>query len=217
MTSRYLAILTISAAILLGGCAAQQPAPEIDIFHGGLEKVEAGNFDLAYLLPGASFSGYKSVLVDTPDLAFVTPDRSQQQFPLSEAQKARFRDVLSAKFRAEIEASPMLTLTEAPGPDVLKLKIRVQDIAANLQKAGVGNAGRAAIALKAQGRGTLVLELRDAQSEETLAKAADSLTTQGVAILQDEGAVTSWSQVEKTCETWAKALARGVEALISRG
>jgi hypothetical protein len=216
MTPRYSAILISSAVILLGGCAVQQPAPDIDIFHGGLEKVEAGRFDLAYLLPGADFSGYKSVLVDTPDLAFVTPDRTQQQFPLSEAQKAQFRDVLSAKFRAEIEASPTLTLAEAPGPDVLKLKIRVQDIAANLQKAGVGNAGRAAIALKAQGRGTLVLELRDAQSEETLAKAADSLSTQGVAILQDEGALTSWSQVEKTCEVWAKAARRGVEALITR-
>jgi len=132
--------VVISAALV--GCVttSQKSTRVVDVFHGGLEQVDAANFDVAYLKSGADFNAYDSVLIDQPELAFVTPDRSHRQFPLTEEQKNKFRDVLADKFRGEAEAGSTLALVNEPGPSVLRLKIRVQDISATVLKEGIGNA-----------------------------------------------------------------------------
>ncbi len=212
-----IAVFICALAFGFSGCAstAAQPVAQVDIFHSGLDAVNSKEFDVAFVRPGIDFSSYTGLLIDPPELAFQTPDRSKREFPLTEAQKGKFRDVLADKFRAELAADTKLTIETTPAPNVLRLRIRVSDISAKVLQQGIGNAGRASIALKAEGEATLLLELRDSQSEQTLARAADARGVEGLAILQQDGAVTSWSEVEKICERWAVAARQGLDALVS--
>lgn len=149
-------------------------------------------------------------------ISFRTPDRSKQQFPLTKAQKTGFRELLAQKFRIELAKSKQLRLVEEAGLNVLRLKIRVQDILASIPPRSIGNVGLAGFALEAIGEATIVLELRDSQSEETLARAADTRTVEGAAILQKGGALTRWSEVETLCERWASTVRKRIDTLVER-
>ena len=210
-----LALIGLCLLVTLG-CSTQMAKPKahISILHPGLEQFEARNFDVAFLRPDVDFAAYKGVLLDAPELAFKMPDRSQQEFALNEEQRNVFRQLLTDTFAKEFVEPGKLFLAQQAGPDVLRLKVRVQDISATILQQGVGNAGRASIGLRAEGDVTLVLELRDSQSEKTLAIAADRRGVEGVAVLQAKEAVTSWSEVNELCKRWAEAAKRGLNNLV---
>ncbi len=214
-----LRLIPVSAiTIALCGCAPlpTQPAGQANVYYEGLEQVDARGVDIAFVRPGIDFRAYTGLLVEEPELAFRTPDRSKQQFPLTKAQKTRFRDLLAQKFRIELAKSKQLRLVEEAGPDVLRLKIRVQDILASIPPRSIGNVGLAGFALEAIGEATIALELRDSQSEETLARAADTRTVEGAAIFQKGGALTRWSEVETLCERWASTVRKRLDTLVER-
>ena len=147
--------------------------------------------------------------------AFRTPDRSQQQFPLTEEQKSRFQDLLEARFQAEFVKLENLEVTDSPGPGVLDLHVRVQDILATVPPRTLGRAGRGGLALQALGEATLVIELRDAESEEVLARVFDSRAIQGVAIAQGDAPITRWEDVEKICDSWASTVRARLDVVVS--
>ncbi len=211
---RLIAVGTITVA--LRGCAPlpTQPVGQANVYYEGLEQVDARGIDTAYVRPGIDFRAYTGLLVEEPELAFRTPDRSKQQFPLTNAQKSRFRELLAQKFRIELAKSKRLRIVEEAGPDVLRLIIRVQDILASVPPRSIGNVGLAGFALEASGEATIVLELRDSQSEETLARAADTRAVEGAAILQKGGALTRWSDVETLCERWASTVRKRLDTLV---
>jgi hypothetical protein len=203
-------------AVALCGCAPSptQPAGQAQVYYEGLEQVDARGVDIAFVRPGIDFRAYTGLLVEEPELAFRTPDRSKRQFPLTKDQKTRFRDLLAQKFRIELAKSKQLKLVEQAGPDVLRLRIRVQDILVSLPSRNVGSVGLAGFVLEAIGEATIVLELRDSQSEETLARAADTRAVEGAAILQKGGPLTSWSEVETLCERWASTVRKRLDRLV---
>lgn len=203
-------------AVALCGCAPlpTKPAGQAEVYYEGLEQVDARGVDIAFVRPGIDFRAYTGLLVEEPELAFRTPDRSKRQFPLTKDQKTRFRDLLEQKFRIELAKSKQLKLVEQAGPDVLRLRIRVQNIFASLSSKRVGSVGLAGFVLEAIGEATIVLELRDSQSEEILARAADTRVAEGVAILQEGGPLTSWSEVETLCERWASTVRKRLDRLV---
>ena len=215
IATRLIAVCAI--AVSLCGCAPvpTQSSTQADVNYEGLEQVDARGVDIAFVRPGIDFRSYTGLLVEEPELAFRTPDRSEQQFPLVQAQKTKFRDLLAQQFRVELAKSKQLRLVEEPGPDVLTLKIRVQDILATVRPITLGNVGRGSIYLEAIGEATIVLELRDSQSEETLARAADTRAVEGAAILQEGGgALTKWSEVEALCERWASIVRERLDTVV---
>ena len=70
--------------VALCGCAPlpTQPAGQAHVYYEGLEQVDARGVDIAFVRPGIEFRAYTGLLVEEPELAFRTPDRSKQQFPL---------------------------------------------------------------------------------------------------------------------------------------
>ena len=201
----------------LAGCAPQptEPVPAGVTNYEGLERVSSRYFDVALLRPGVSFADYRRVIVQAPELAFRTPDRSLQQFPLDEDQKTRFRDMLQAKFDAEMARSTTLQPTDSAGAGVLDLHVRVQDILATVPPRTVAQSGRGGLALQALGEATLVIELRDAQSEETLARVFDRRAVEGVAMFREDAPITRWEDVEKLCERWARTVRERLDAVVS--
>lgn len=190
---------------------AQAAAP---VNYEGLVEVRVATLDHAQIRPDVVFSVYSGIILDAVRVAYRTPDRSQQEFPLDDEQKQRFDDALDRAFISELTRLQNLQLVTQPGRDVLRLRIRVQDVTATVPPRSVGNVGRANIALQAVGEVTLVLELFDSRSGEILARAVDTKAIEGAAMAQDGGMVTRWEGVEQLCARWASTTRTRLEALI---
>ena len=183
--------------------------------YDGLSDVKVSKLDVAQIRSDVLFSVYTGVMLDEVEVAFRTPDRSQRQFPLDAEQKTRFQEALTQAFLSELAALKNLELVGEPGQDILTLSIRVQDVTATAQTHSIAGGARAAMALRAVGEATLVIELFDSQSGEILARGVDTKAIEGAAMAQDGGLVSRWEEVDKLCARWASTTRKGLESLIS--
>jgi hypothetical protein len=201
---------------LMSACAPQPTIP-IDLpktNFDGLEEIRSKYFSAAFMRPGVNFSDYRELLLSQSELAFRTPDRSKQQFPLTEEQKNRFRQLLDAQFAKELASSKTLQMTSSAGPRALKLEVRVQDIVAMVPPRSVSGVGD--IALQALAEATLVIEISDSESEEVLARIYDRRVIEGTAIAQKQGPpVTQWEEVEAVCNRWASTVRARLDVVVS--
>jgi hypothetical protein len=208
------ALVLVAAA--MGACAPQptqlQPTGEVDV--EGLQRVSARNFEAAYIRPGVTFADYAKLMVEELELAFRTPDREQNQFPLGEDQKTRFRAGMATAFGEELGKLEAADVVTEPGPDVLALRVRVQDIVARAPGRRVGGGGRAGFALETVGEMTLVLELKDSQSDEVLVRVFDRQAAEGAAMVSGEGVVSTWEGVDRIVAAWAARARDGLERLL---
>ena len=208
--------LLVLVAAAASGCGPQptQPKPTGEINIEGLQQVPARNFEAAFLRPGVTFADYSKLMVKELELAFRTPDREQNQFPLGEDQKTRFRAAMATAFGEEFGKLENVEVVTEPGPDVLALHVRVQDIVARAPGRRVGSAGRAGFALETVGELTLVLELRDSQSDEVLARVFDRQAVEGAAMVSGDSVVSTWQGVERIVARWALRTREGLENLL---
>jgi hypothetical protein len=208
-------ILAVSGALVACGPQPTRPVDTGSADIEGLQQVQARHATAAFLRPGVDFSHYDGVIVNDVQLAFRTPDRSQNQFPVDQESKARFSDYLKAQFLNEFNSLQNIQMVEAPGPNVLDLHVRVQDILATIPGRRVGAMGRASFALEAVAEVTLVLELRDSESEEVLVRVFDQRAVEGVAMFQNHEPVARWPDIEVLCQRWAARARDGLDRLVT--
>jgi len=196
-------------------CSSQPPAIiGAAVNYEGLAEVARPQFDVAQVRPETMFSRYDGIILNAPELAFRTPDRSQKQFPLDESQKQRFEDLLADAFSQEFSALENLGLRDQSGPNVLELTVRVENIAVTVP---TGQSMQLGFTLTAVGEATLILELRDSQSEQILARGVDTRAVQGAALGQGGEMVTRWEDVEKLCSRWASMARSRLDVLVDQG
>jgi len=211
ITRIFLIVLLVSA------CAPQPTVPVASSTNDvdGLVQVSSRYFDIAFVRPGVNFGHYKKVLVSESELAFKTPDRSQQQFLLSDEQKDRFRQTLDEQFAAELANLKNLRLVDQAGPDTLAVQVRVQDILTTVPAQATGGAGWGSLSLRALGEATLVIELHDSESGEILARVYDRRAVEGIAVAQNQAApLTRWQDAEVMCKQWASTVRQRLDALV---
>ena len=204
------------AVLAVSACAPQptQPKPTGEVNIEGLQQVTARNFEAAFVRPGVTFADYGKLMVEELELAFRTPDREQNQFPLGEDQKTRFRAAMATAFGEELGKLENVEVVTEPGPDVLALHVRVQDIVARAPGRRVGGGGRAGFALETVGEMTLVLELRDSQSDEVLVRVFDRQAVEGAAMVSGDSVVSTWEGVERLVGRWAARARDGLDRLL---
>jgi hypothetical protein len=207
-------LVLVAAAASACGPQPTQPKPTGEVNIEGLQQVSARNFEAAFVRPGVTFANYGKLMVDELELAFRTPDREQNQFPLGEDQKTRFRAAMATAFGEELGKLESVDVVIEPGPDVLALNVRVQDIVARAPGRRVGGAGRAGFALETVGEMTLVMELRDSQSNEVLIRVFDRQAVEGAAMVSGESVVSSWEGVERLVGRWASRAREGLDRLL---
>ncbi len=208
--------LVLLAAAATGACAPQptQPRPTGEVNVEGLQAISARNFEAAYIRPGVTFADYEKLMVEELELAFRTPDRSENQFALGEDQKTRFRAAMATAFGEELGKLEAVDIVTEPGPDVLALRVRVQDIVARAPGRRVGGGGRAGFALETVGELTLVMELRDSQSNEVLVRVFDRQAVEGAAMVSGEGVASTWEGVDRIVAMWASRAREGLDRLL---
>jgi hypothetical protein len=207
-------LVLVAAAVSACGPQPTQPKPIGEVNIEGLQQVPARNFEVAFVRPGVTFADYTKLMVDELELAFRTPDREQNQFPLGEDQKTRFRAAMAAAFGEELGKLESVEVVTEPGPDVLALNVRVQDIVARAPGRRVGGGGRAGFALETVGEMTLVLELRDSESNEVLVRVFDRQAVEGAAMVSGDSVVSTWEGVERVVGRWASRTREGLENLL---
>jgi len=212
---KLIVILALTGTLVACGPQPTQPLPKGEVNIEGLQAVTARNFEAAFVRPGLDFSHYNKLMVNELELAFRTPDRSQNQFPLGEDQKTRFRAAMAVAFGEELGQLQNLELVTEPGPDVLDLNVRVQDIVAGTPGTRVGAMGRASFALETVGQLTLVLEIRDSESEEVLVRVFDRRAVEGAAMLSGDNVISTWEGVERMVARWASRVREGLDRLVS--
>jgi hypothetical protein len=220
MIHRFATYLATPLAIaLLGGCSSM-PAPRAEagvteVNYEGLATVSSRAFDVAQVRPGADLQIYARLQIGTPELAFRTPDRADRQFPLSGKQVDRFRDGLIAAFDAEFAGFGQLEIVDEPGPDTLALDIRVEDIVATVAPSAVGRAGRAAAVLEASGAAVIIVEVRNSQSNEILARGVDAGKASGGALrTSGDEMQMRFESGERVVARWAAITRTGLENLL---
>lgn len=216
LATKLAALLVI---VLLAGCSAMPASgPEADganVNYEGLVTVTSKAFDVAQVRPDADFQNYARLQIGMPELAFRTPNRAERQFPFSRAQVDRFRDGLVAAFDGEFSGFSVLEIVDEPGPDTLALDIRVEDIVATVAPSAVGRAGRAAALLEASSAAVIIVEVRDSQSNEILARGVDAGTASGGALRSSDNEMQMrFESGEKVVARWATITRTGIENLL---
>lgn len=167
-------LLCATAACLLSaaGCGSTGFAPRLgtETSHDGLVKVENARVSAAWLRPDFDLAGYHRVKFEGAGIAYRPLGGMGGAFPVSESAQRRLREILEEEFRSELGRSTRFERTEEVGPDVLLVWGGLLDV---LSQAPPASAGRETVYLRSLGEATLVVELRDSQSNTTLARILD--------------------------------------------
>jgi hypothetical protein len=210
--------LAVCATLMLLGCnTSPSGPPELDssLTYDGLAKVKNPKAKGAWMRPDFSLDGYTKIMLIGAGIEYrpVKPvpraaAASASQFPLTPEQKERLRSIVRDAFRTELAQSQRFQLVDEPGPDVLMIWGGLIDVVSYVPPDSIG---RSNIYLNSVGEATLVVELRDSESNAVLVRIIDRRAAQGLGPMARSTSVTNWSEVQQIARTWASQLRQGLE------
>jgi hypothetical protein len=211
--------LAIAAGIALG-CAPKQPTmqsgPAAEITHDGLHRVDNAGFAAVWVKPGANLGRYSKILPMEPTFHYRTVQgsgRSSGDYEVPERRREDFERIVKESFRKSFEKSKYYTMATEPGPDTLVLLGAIHDIVSHVpQERGE----RSDTFVSEIGEATIVLELRDSESHEVLARAAERRSVTPTRELTWSSSVSSASEIRKVAALWGGKLRDQLDALHER-
>jgi len=219
-------VVATAATIYTGGgmAAPKQPriqtGPDAEVTHDGLVRVQKSVVDAAWVTPDFDLTPYKKLMIVSQGVSFrkLKPvsdfqARSESQFPVKEENKKQLNDILKEAFTKELSTLKRYQIVNAPGPDTLLLVGTVIDVVSRIPP-DVNSAtfGRGGVYLTSVGEATLVIELRDSESGEVLARIADRRAAES-AFAFEVNNVTAWSEVRRLASSWASLLRKRLEEI----
>jgi len=208
------------AAIVVAGCATTQRGPaEWD----GLVRQPNTRLDAVFLKPDAEIPSYTSVILAPATVQFARnwdPNRGgrsmSRRLDASDitAIKDSLATMLGDTFREELTAGGYQVVTE-PGPDTLLVIPAIVDLYITAPETISGARSRTYTANS--GRMTLVLELRDSVTGETLARVVDGQSGRSIGVMTITNRATNTADAQRAIRTWARALRSGLDSLHKPG
>jgi len=212
---------------MLAGVSAEPKQPRIqtganaEVTAEGLVRVEKSVMDAAWVKPDFDLTPYTKVMIASAGVyykklkpvkgtAFGNRSNGQSEFPVKEESQAKFNEILKEAFIEELSKLERYRIVDEAGPDVLALIGAVIDVESNvppyMDSPGVG------IYLSSIGAATLIIELRDSQSNEPLGRAADRRAAVSPFAIK-VNSVTGWSDVRVLARSWASLVRKRLEEL----
>ena len=212
-----------AAALLLAACASEpsiQQGPDAETSFDGLVRIDNSRFQRAWIDPEVDLKSYSKIIPGNAEFEFravkertrtSTSLSSEQEFWIDESKRQKLIETVTEIFREEMAGSKHFTITDAPGPDTLIVTGALLDIVSRVPPERVG---RSDIFLDSVGEATLVLELRDSQSGETIYRAADrrAIERPGSQMIE-VNTVTTWAEVRRWARRWATRLVEGLDSI----
>jgi len=218
---RIPAACLLLAIIGLAGCASGPRQPELGPGESfdGLRQVTNARVSGAWIRPDLDLSGYARILPMNAGVEYrpvkavgLGPASSRSVFPIPAENRAKFEALVSDVFREELGKSQRFTLATEPGPDVLTITGAVIDVISNVPPESVG---RGDVYLSKVGEATLVLELRDSESNTVLARMADRRAADKIGGMTWSNPVSNTAEVRRLIRAWATLLRDWLDAVPS--
>jgi Protein of unknown function (DUF3313) len=207
-----LALLATTCLIAPPLPAAGSPPEEWD----GLVRVDKGQVDHVYLLPDASFAGYKRIRLDPVQIAFDKnwkPNQSERSTSrrLNDSDIEAIKSTLAEEFRKVF--SDQLTeagyaLVDQDGEDVLRVSGAIVNLYITAPERP--SAGRSRTYVASNGHMSGVVELRDSVTGQLLARAVDNVSGRDIGTFQIANSVTNLGDARVALNSWARALVKAL-------
>lgn len=178
-----ISVLMIAVCAMVA-CTTMDP-PDAQPVPTGLVAADFDDFDQAWIRPDFDFSGYDAVLIEPAEIEFApdwersgerTGSRLSQTMADVEGTRAEMIDVIDEAIRQAVRRDDRFRVVETPGPGVLRLRPRVDDLfitAIDPMKM----AARVDQYVRSVGHGLAGLEVADASSGEVLMQFFDRRET----------------------------------------
>ncbi len=206
------------AAVSVGQTQQQEETAEVSF--DGLVKLQKGLFRDSWYDPDVDFKQYTKIIPIDPYFEFRAVKRTsstaarrsnQRKFYISDRNRERLIQTVSEVFKEELGNSKQFTIAEETGPDVAVIQIGVLDIVSRVPPEMVG---RNEIYLSSVGDATLVVELRDSLSLETIYRGVERRSTgRAGAPMTRNSPVTNWAEVRRLAKRWAVRMRDGLDAI----
>jgi hypothetical protein len=207
-------------ALALTGCASTQRGPaEWD----GLVRQPNTRLDAVFLRPDAEIPSYANIILAPAAVQLARnwdPNRGGRSMSrrLDTADVVAIKDGLATLvddiFREELKAGGYQIVTE-PGPDTLLVVPAIIDL--YVTAPDTMSPGRSRTYTANSGRMTLVLEVRDSVTGETLARVVDGRSGRTSGVMTVTNRVTNTADARRIIRIWAQALRSGLDSLYKGG
>jgi hypothetical protein len=179
-------IAAVLAALLAGAVAvaqeeassdtSQQPADPTE----GMVKARSA-FRETWVKPDADFTQYDKLYLweavfqyrdvgESPRYRSTLMSSRQSEFAINEADRQKVQEIIGEAFDKEIKRGKRFTIVNEIGPDTMIMRAAVLDIVSRVPPEFIG---RSEVYLASIGEATLVMELLDAETGESLAIVAE--------------------------------------------
>jgi hypothetical protein len=205
---------------IMAACSTTQPTlqtgPDAEVTYDGLVRVDNSAMQRAWIKPDIDLSRYDQIMVAPVEFEFRAVRNSgnsragQNEFAISESAQQSLINTVTQVFQEELARSRYFTRTDTPGPNVLLIEGALLDIVSRVPPDVVG---RGSIYLDRVGEATLVLQLVDSTSGETLARAVDRRAAERASGAVRSSNVTSMAEVRRLARRWATRLREAVDEL----
>jgi len=217
-------LMLVLFSLLIVACSSAPPAlqtgPGAEYTFDGLVRVDNARFRSAWADPEVDFSQYNKVMSGGAQFEFRAVSKtagrtlmsrgSQREFWISDANRDKLVDTVSAVFKEELSKAQGWEVAEEVGPDVLILRGALLDIVSFVPPEMTG---RSEIYLSSVGEATLVIEGVDSMSGEVLFRAVDRRSIESSGNMIRANAVTTWSEVRRWARRYATILREGLESI----
>jgi hypothetical protein len=206
---RNLEITFAIALVFAVGCAGGARSIRVtdERSFDGLREVRNPRFGAVWVADDFDLSGYTKVRLEGAGIEFRNVGATggsrnrTREFPISERGQQDLSDIMENAFRRELARSSRFELTEAVGPDVLTVWGGLLDVVSFVPPE---RPGRSDIWLRSVGEATLVIELRDSQSNATLARIVDRRAAEQTSTGTVANTVTTTAEVRRLATNWAR-------------
>jgi hypothetical protein len=215
---KVLPLVLAVGATVLAGCASTDTVTEWD----GLVRKPNTRLNAVFVKPDAQIVAYRSVMLDPVQVSFDSnwdPNRGTRSMSarLNSDDVAAIKNDLSELFREIFRdelARGGYQLVDQPGPETLRVTPAIINLFINAPDTSAP--GRTRTYTADSGRMTLVVELRDSETNTLLARAVDTQTGRNAGMWTITNRVTNTADARRAIGVWASALRRSLDELYGR-
>jgi hypothetical protein len=225
------AVALCGAAVLAVACGSSGP-PQIEFKEGegavtadGLHRVQTRRVGAAFVRPGANLSSYSRIKLADITISYereprVRADRAgagrsaaRGNFALPDSTKEWFKNEFQSVFAEELGRSEVFEVVDEAGPDVLLVAGHIVDLVVTAPRDPT--ASRGSVWVTESGRMTLLLDVRDSQSNTALARMADRRAVRpgGGTMPTRSSVVSNTGEVRQMLRRWARQLREALDGL----
>ncbi len=207
-----LAAALVASTLILGPAAPARGDEPPEVSHDGLHLAPDTEVAIAYVKPGADFSGYDRVMILDVFVAFKKNWATEHN--RTSVHKITKKDIEGIKqetaklfrevFVEELDAKGGYTVVDAADTDVLLLRPAIIDL--DVAAPDPATVGRSRTFVSTAGAATLYLELYDSVSSEILARVIDRKVADSAHFMRWSNKVTNRVEAEKILGRWAGLL-----------